>query len=379
MKTPTVLLTLALAASSAFALSDDEVPRCRKCDSTGREPCDEHDDEMCAAEDRVRYCSVVQDCEACAGIGYVDCEKCENEPAQEELERRRAEARKWHEELAMLDEPLGRELRKTAGENFTLVWEMEGMKVGRERLDAHQMLHLTIDRLEALWDDYVATMGCDEEELGGRPLVMVWHLLDDHRRASSAFAGLTGDGGVRFLSHEPVYSVDGSRRNFRDDEQLHRDLVHNATHLLFTLQDPVYWVGNQKGGWIDEGLAHYFEEQLHGLCTTFCYEEVLTGPIGYKGGEFKLAMRKLVDKGEAPPLAGLFQRNVDELSGPEHAAALAVVDYLIHLDAAKFNRVGKLMRRKLSTRDALKEAFGLSPLVLEPRLFEWVLDTYPKR
>ena len=385
MKTLLRLLLVAFTTTAAFALTsspstpDDEIPRCRKCESTGIRPCPEHDEEICTQESRVHYCSVIQDCEKCAGVGHVDCAKCDNEPAEAALDAERAEVQRWREELKRLDEPMGRELRKAAGKHFTVVWEMGSMKVGKKRFDEHRMLHLTLDRLEALWDQYIEVMGCPEKDLDGRPLVMVWHLLDDHRRASVAFAGLTGDGGVKFLSDAPVYSTDGSKRNFSSDEELHRNLIHNATHLLFTLQKPVHWVGNQKGGWIDEGLAHWFEEQLHGLCTTFCYQEVATVETGYKGGKFKLAMRKLVAMEEAPPLAGLFTRNVDELSGPEHAASLAVVDYLIQLDAAKFNRLGVLMRSKQSTRDALKETFKLAPLVLESRVFEWVLATYPKR
>lgn len=376
-------LALAVALGSSAlapaAAPEDEAPRCRKCDSTGRLPCDEHDEEICEHEDRVLYCSVVHDCPECAGVGYVDCPKCENEAALAAIDARKAEIAQWHEELKALDEPMGRPLRKVAGEHITLVWEMSGMKVGRQRLDGHQMMHLSIDRLERLWDDYVEVLGVPAEDMPGRPLILVWRFVEDHRRAAIAFAGMSGDGGVKLLSHEPVYSTDGSRRNFQDDEALHRALIHNTTHLLFTMQKPTRWLGNEKGGWIDAGVAHWFEERLHGLCTTFCYEEVATSAFSYKGGKFKLALRKLVAAEEAPPLAGLFARNLDELSGPEHAAALAVVDYLMQLDASKFNQLGVLMRSQESTRDALKEAYGLSPLVLESRVYEWVLETYPRR
>ena len=58
---------------------------------------------------------------------------------------------------------------------------------------------------------------------------------------------------------------------------------------------------------------------------------------------------------------------------------MSYVDVLINTDAEKFNRLGRRLRQRVATRDALKEIFGWSPLEFEVKWKEWVLATYPLR
>jgi hypothetical protein len=58
------------------------------------------------------------------------------------------------------------------------------------------------------------------------------------------------------------------------DEGLWRSVVHNTTHLILSNQKLEVWLGNRKYGWIDEGVAHWFEDLVTQKCTNFCYEEV---------------------------------------------------------------------------------------------------------
>jgi hypothetical protein len=48
-------------------------------------------------------------------------------------------------------------------------------------------------------------------------------------------------------------------------------------------------------------------------------------------------------------------------------------------DGAKFKELVKKLKVKVSSRDALQQVYGMSPLDLETQWKAWVLDTYPTR
>jgi hypothetical protein len=273
---------------------------------------------------------------------------------------------------------MGRPLRKAESAHFVLVWEMTGMKVGKKPSDEHAMLHLTLQRLEALYADYCALLGVGDDAFAKKLRVFVWYLPDEHKRASQAFCDMYAPAGTKLMGLNPNYSVCGNNRLFKNDEQLHRNLVHCTAHLLFSHQYPPQWIGNLKGGWAEEGLAHLFEQRSFGRCDNYCYQEQ-NSRFDFESGEFKPALRALVDEDAMPPLAGVMQRNTDQLEPAEHAVAMAVVEYLIERDAAAFNQLGVKLRSRGETREVLEELYGLSILELELALKAWVLASYPAR
>ena len=208
--------------------------------------------------------------------------------------------------------------------------------------------------------------------------MLVWWLPNDQRKAALEFAGNTSDTGVKLMGASMVYSVCGNRQNFRGDEQLHRNLVHNTTHLLLSHEEPSLWIGNLKGGWAEEGLAHFMEFRFFEICDNYCYEEQNTNR-DFKGGKWKPAFRKMVAQGDAPSMAGLISKNTTELTLPEHAACFSLVDYLVHLDGAKFGRVCAKLRDREEARDALQAVYETPVLELEEDWHAWVLETYPVR
>ncbi len=375
----TLLLCAVLALAGAHpALAQDEAPRCAKCKSAGRLACPEHPKAECALEDEVLFCSWVADCEVCGGAGFVDCPRCANEAAEAELVRRRAEVAARRKALAWIDETMGRAVRKVETEHMVTVFELDRLKVGKRRPSAHELLHLYGARMEALARDYRRILGAAEREFREKPLVMVWWLPKDQKQASLRFCDQGMVAGVKLMGARPRYSVCGNKQFFRGDEQLHRNLVHNVTHLLMSHQAPSFWIGNVKGAWADEGLAHWFEDRAFGICDTYCYQEQNT-QVGFKGGKYRQAVREMVAKGDLTPAASVFTRNTDTLTPAENALAFSYVDYLMSLDPAKLNLLLKRLRARVATRDALREVFGLSVLEFEERWKAWVLATYPAR
>jgi hypothetical protein len=369
------LFAAAPMAGAAVQEQAERAPACNRCKSQGVQPCKEHRGEA-ELEANALYCSVVDGCEACGGTGFVPCPHCDNEKARSDLALKRSRIVPARERLALLDREMGRPLRKAESEHFVLVWEMTGMKVEKKRLDEHAMLHLSVDRLEEVYADYCATL--DARSFRKKVRVFVWYLPADQANGALRFCGQGSGYGVKLMGDTPTYSVCGNSQHFRGDEELHRNLVHSTAHLLFSHEDPSGWVGNQKGGWADEGLAHWFEQRYFGLCDTYCYQEQNTN-VDFKGGKFRPAVRKMVAAGEEPPVGEMLEKNTDTLTLPQHAVAMSYVDYLITLDGAKFGALGRLMRAKKPTREAMQEVYGFNVLEFERRWRAWVLETYPVR
>lgn len=353
-------------------------PACSKCKSEGSLPCPKHSPSDCALEHGVLFCSFVADCETCAGTAWVDCEKCENPHSEGELERRRLQVVASRETLQYYDDEMGRKLQKGESEHFVLVWELDSLKVGRRRLNAHQLLHLYLGRLEQLYADYCKYLVAGDADFAKKSDVFVWAFPQDQMEGSLRFCMNAGGTGVKLLGSTPRYSVCGNRQNFRGDEDLHRNLMHNVGHLLLSHQRPSRWIGNTKGGWADAGLAHWFEELYFGVCTNYCYQEQ-NSMVDFRGGKYRVAVRKMVAMGKQSPVAEVFAQNTDTLTPAQHAVSFSYVDYLLHLDGEKTNALMRMLRRKIPTRDALKEHFDLNPLQFEEQWRAWVLETYPVR
>jgi hypothetical protein len=372
-------LLLGAPALHGGPLQGEDAPatRCVKCKHAGRLPCPEHDKADCLLEEGAQLCTLYAGCEVCEGAGWVDCGRCDNEAIQEELER----AAKRRPGLQKLVQPyvdgMQRPLMAAVSEHFVLVWDVEVLKVGRKRLDQHQLLHLYLGRMEELLADYKEFFVAEDSDFRNRFDVMVWGMELDQLRASQLFLENQSRNGVKLLGSTVRYSVAGTKANYKGDEELHRGLVHNVAHLILSHHRPSQWIGHRKGGWADAGVAHWFEDRYFGVCTNYCYQEQNTNR-DFKGGRWRPAVRKIAQSGESH-LPGLFEQNTNGLSLPQHAIAFSLVDFLQQHDKQLLSKLLRSLRNKRELRDALKSHFGWSVLELERKWKEWVLATYPPR
>jgi len=355
-----------------------ESPSCKYCKSTGREPCGEHPTSECESEDDVLYCSRIADCTVCGGIGFVVCKECKSDTAAAAIEKKKAQIAKIKTARQDLDDKMGRPLVKVETKHFVLVFEVERIKVDKKFLNLHEGMHLYANRLENLYVDYSARLQLVDKDFREKFKIFVWEFPKDHEAGSLAFCGQNAGGGVKLMGSNPAYSVCGNKRNFNDDDRLHRNLVHSVTHLLLSAQQFPAWMGNVKGGWCDEGLAHWFEDRYWGICDNYCYQESNSN-VDFKGGKFRLAVRKLIETDKAPPAPLVFERTSDTLTLPEHAVAFSYVDYFLSRDGAKFRDLCAELKRKVPTRDALKKIYDFNPLEFEALWKAWVLQTYPTK
>ena len=366
------------------ASQDADAPqhrRCKPCGTTGLVTCGDraHKGVDLDLEGNLAYCSHVGDCDTCGGTGRVDCERCERPDAAERLGQMRARRDAARARHAELEAEVERSLPGGESEHFRLIWDLESMKVGRKRLDRHELLHLFAERMEAVHARYREVLEVEESAIPDRSAMAVWWLPTDHDDAARRWCGGSATMGVKRMGPKPFFSVCGNRSHFADDTDLHRYLVHNAAHLILSNHTPQQWMGQFKGAaWYDEGLASWLETDLGGGAQTWCFQEQDARGM-WGGGKWRVALRKLVASEAAPSVAQVLQRDVNALEMVEQAVAFSLIDHLIHRDAAALPELGRRLKKKEPVRDALKEVYDLSPLTLERAWQAWVLETYPKR
>jgi hypothetical protein len=370
--------------SAVWLLAQAPGPTCRACASHGSLPCSRHGRDLGPEGDpRVRHCSVAADCKACGGALAVDCRSCQHEDVERAVQDRRQRVQAWiAQRRAAVDDAVGhRTLLHLETLHCDLVSGLKALQVGKQKLDEHAVLHLYGERIEALRAEFCATLELADADLPGRLRVFLFRDARDHGVIGPRETGLgsAGSVGLKQMGPEFVYSMWQDPRSVAADEALHRNVRHHVTHLLLSQMLPVQWIGNRKHGWIDEGLAHWFEERCGGRCTNFCYEEVLIDPgAGWKAGVWRPAVRKLVEDGALATFAHLSARNTDQLEFAEHAAAFAYVDFLLSAHGgARFRDLIRALKGGQATRDALQAVYQWNPITIEVPFQTWVRANYP--
>jgi hypothetical protein len=260
-----------------------------------------------------------------------------------------------------------------------LVFSIRPMTVAKEKLDTHALMHLYAERIEDLRAQILALLEQPDQAQSSRLEIYLFRELQDHLTIGPEVTTVGGKGvGSKRLGTSTVYSMFHDPRAMPDDESLWRNVVHHTTHLVVANLKREVWLGNQKCGWIDEGIAHWFEDKLTGRCMNFCYEEVGMIPgMTFKGGKWRAPVRKMVDTGKARSFAELSQLNSDQLTFEDHALSFAYVDHFLAAHGGKkFGELLKTLKNGKVLRDALQAVYGTNPLTVETQFQQWVKDNY---
>ncbi|HEX6811833.1 MAG TPA: hypothetical protein VF384_09450 [Planctomycetota bacterium] len=360
------------------------VVTCRDCTNHGCVPCKKHG-KLLAQEQAAGtlFCSLATECKTCQGALTTDCTMCVNAHVEAEMQRRKQLAREWLQKRRTDVDKLLAEHEPFAylsAKNVELTFAIKSLTVGKEKLDTHALMHLYAERIEALRTMFLTVFELTEADLPNRFSVYMFREARDHNTIGPRVTGLgnANSVGLKSMGPEYVFSMWMDPRSIPDDEALHRNIVHMVTHLLLSQMPPAMWLGNHKHGWLDEGVAHWFEDKIGGKCTNYCFEEILLlAGSGFKGGKWRPAVRKLVDEGKGPSFATLSSLNTDQLDYEQHAFAFAYVDFLVTMHGgAKFRDLLRLVKQDKPTRDALQTVYGSSPLTIDPQFQQWVKATY---
>lgn len=376
---------LLLVLLSAACLRGQEASTtCRFCGNKGSIPCGKHGKQLgLEADTAVRFCSVAAECSTCGGALAVDCKHCSRPEIEAALLERQRLVREWLEQRRLaVDDAVGhRTLLHLETTHCDLVCSVKPATVGKQKLDPHALMHLYGQRLEELRERFRTTLELADADLPGRLRVYMFRDAKEHGVIGPRETGMgtAGSVGLKQMGPQFVYSMWQDPRTLASDEALHRNIVHNVTHLLLSQMLPMRWIGNRSHGWIDEGVAHWFEDQVTGRCMNYCFEEVLTMPgAGWKNGQWRSPVRVMVEEGRLPSFAALSTKNTDQLVFEEHAAAFAYVDFLITAHGgAKFRDLVRAAKNGQAMRDALQAVYQWNPLTIEAPFQEWVRATYP--
>jgi hypothetical protein len=378
------------------AAKEQPLPRveCPNCKSTGTRQCRHHRKGL-EREADVLFCSVLADCGTCHGALALDCPRCKNPGVEAALAARLAAVGAWRQGRRDAVE----KFTKTAGpaasaasgllhaktKHFELSFSIKPLKVDklRHKPDTHELMHIYLDRFEKLYADFCEVFGYEEKDFVVPVELYMFHDQADHLEICPRKTGMGAGGGSgrKYMGDKMVFSMWMMPSELRDDDDLNRYMVHHVTHLLLNHARPHTWIYNKGHGWIDGGIAHWFEMRHGGLCTNFCYEELPLDPgQGYKGGHWRVAVRQLVDSGDPAPFSEVYSVNVDQLGLEEHALSFSYVDFLITVHGGpKLRELVTLIKDKVETRDALQKVYGLTPLSFEDKWRSWVKKAYPKR
>lgn len=352
----------------ALALPAGEAAVCSFCDGRGTRPCSAHGAADVALESNATFCSVAVACDSCSGTFAVDCEKCAIGDSAHAAAV--AVKRKWWAGTEAHRKRFDHEFAIGQSRHFELSWSGGKLMVEKRLLSEHAAMHEYLDRLEALYQDFCATLGCGDDDFSTRFRVMVWSRFMHHQIAATQYTAQPNPNtGTKRMGAVGIYSVFLDPNQVDPDESasqdLHRNIRHNVAHLLLANVWNARWPGElQGGGWLDEGVAHVFEDRLDQRCTNFCYREQDTTQT-FKGGRWREPVKKLAAARDRLKFADVAQKRSEELTLQEHALAWSWCDCLIAKDGPAFGRLCRAVKDGKGYRDALKDGYGFSAPAFE--------------
>ncbi len=292
------------------------------------------------AETEVVECSVAASCRMCEGAGVILCPLCKpiaTDPAVRDLLRRRELARNLlseHRAWAKANELSADTAMQCRSSSFLLRWDAKAMGSNAEGA-RHDQMHDCMRVLQALRARTEKLLDEDTSQMLTVPLrIAVVADAEAGARVARTSCGLEWQGqGV--VCPPKISAVVMQAGLPREALALHGVVVHAAAHLvlgrLLTAE-----VRDQLGyGWLDAGFAHWCEAEFApGAWPSCCVQERLQAPRQFYDGNWRRAVRTMLDAGTLPALATVFAVERSDLDLAQHATAFAFVDYLLQSVAA---------------------------------------------
>lgn len=176
----------------------------------------------------------------------------------------------------------------------------------------------------------------------------------------------------------------------KDDTALHAHLEHCLVHNFidgyrsYSYDTPV---------WITEGLAHWFERRISERFNSFCRDEGAAHNPSAKWN-WKPDVRGAVTAGKFRSFSETMAwRQYSAINWPDNEFLWSRWDYLLTTQPEKFRDFMLQVKGRVdpktwavdqsdivaACREALRTAYGLTPLTLDDKWAEWVKTTYPSQ
>lgn len=393
------------AGNPAPVPSPDE-PRCGWCKTTGKVPfelsprwaVETDQDEQDPPRWKIEFCSEAIGSENMA-MDWQPCERCktpslkaaavaEYEAARKSKETWLAEARKL-DKTSQVEEPLTH-VRST---HFWIATDYPKINTeDKKTYKTHELAHLYIRRMEALYARFQSMFGIhDSDNMRNVHFIFIFQRQGPAFRAAPVYTGLSIENAVTVKrsggsDKDSVIVGWWDKGAYPKDQDMHRHQIHNMLHQLTAIYYDFSWFKpgemglsppwlNDKYGWLDEGLAHWFEIDFDKKANTYCFREQ-DSTSRWGSDDWRANIYKAVLAGDVPSFSDTSAKPSQSLSAKEHQFAWSWVDYLMAQDTAAMGKALKLCKLEQPSREILKEAWGINLLTFESDWAEWVEDHY---
>lgn len=324
-----------------------------------------------------RFCSLAAACKACGGAGKVACKDCGREVSAQ-TSQRRAEIAAWLAEMQRIDAVVEGSPLHAASAHFRITWNIKQIDA-KGGSSMHGGMHVYLDRLEALYADFLKDLSATDKDFCGITHVMLWQTEKDQERASPVFTGQPSSTESKLMGKSPFVSIFYDKSHLHEEFELHQAMTHQVAHCLLSNVFDGIWPGNIKGGWIDCGLAHAYEVRYFGEVRHYCYVEQDTLQT-FQFGRWEQAVLSGVQSGKEVRFLGVTGKHTTELTPEEHMYAWSYVDYLLRAHPAQFAAIAKGVKARKPYAELLQSTVGMGLGDFQDAWAKWVRATYsPKK
>lgn len=314
--------------------------------------------------------------------------------------------------------PMEPEIRgKIRKELELLATKLPGINPKVRVLDPWLRAHLIAQRLETLYAETSQLFGVKDEDfpvdqskvirlpgvrymgmgpyLGMRDkyLVLLFERMGAYQRYMKDFLGRDSKFGQRWHFKETsniLFTIatecDDSRN--KDDTALHCCLAFNVGQNLL---DGFRYYSYDLPVWIKEGFGHWLQRRVDPHFNDFDQNEGSVADMK-KTWNWEPYVRNLVSTGgKFSPFADIYTwRDFGDITFNDHTAIWSRIDWLMSQGPEKWQKFLFLVKGRVdeqwfpdqndlvgATRDALKEAYGVTVLDFDAKWIEWVKATYP--
>jgi hypothetical protein len=312
---------------------------------------------------------------------FLACPRCKRPDLKAKAEQELAEWKRaqeaWLAQRAALEQQLGTTLHWVESGHFLIGFEPSHWRTRDKReLDGHGAAHLFARRLEGMYADFEKLFAIDENRMRNKlHQVLVFERQRTLAKAAEQLLQMSTGMAAKRAGDPSILVTWVNKKDLPGDLDFDRHLTHHVTHLLASVFHLKEWLYAQ--GFLDEGLAHFFEMRYFASADNSCNQEEEEEDFGNEN--WPKEVLAAVSAGRNPSLAELCSKRTDELHGREHAFAWSLADYLVATDPGKVAALMVALKEKSELREALRKSFGRSFFELENDWKQSVLATYPAR
>lgn len=390
----------ALLFLAAFTLSAQQPGEqlCGRCKTTGKVPF-EVDSDFSVEQQRgsdweVLFCSLAIESDN-MGLDWAVCPRCKtpsvHDAAQLEWDALAEQKNAWLAERKRVEKLIDvDDIVYVETTHFIVTWNIPKVKADRKTYRMHDGAHLFAQRLEEYYADLRVITGLSHsDQMVDKHFLFAFEKGQEAVAVGPAYAGLSHTGTVKRAGGKDQESVIVTWRNKSEsptDDDFHRDIVHNMTHQITAAHRHVDWfpIGelglvppwlNDDYGWLDAGLAHWFERRIEGNSETYCFREQEANQR-WGSGDWRRNVWKAVSAENWPSFAHTISKPTQSLTPRDHQFAWSWVDYLMWRKASGFAEAMKLAKLEKPTREILPTVFKVSMLAFEDEWAAWVRTQY---